>query len=121
MRRGSAPGVALTFCHLTLTAPKPTPFPKGLKTIGDHLKKRRLELGFFQRDVAVKLGVSVHTIRNWEHDRTCLSMHFIPRIIAFLGYDPHPAPRSLPEQPVAKRRHLGLSRGLMAQRLAVHE
>jgi hypothetical protein len=42
--------VALHFCEVTLTAKKPLSeaYPKTLKTLGDHLRKRRLDLNLFQ-------------------------------------------------------------------------
>jgi len=56
----------------TLTAQKPLEraYPKELVTLGDHIKKRRLDLGLFQKDVAVAIGVGTCTITNWEKDRT---------------------------------------------------
>jgi DNA-binding XRE family transcriptional regulator len=32
-----------------------------------HIKRRRLELGLFQRQVADIIGVRENTIYNWEH------------------------------------------------------
>ena len=60
--------VALPFCHVRLTARKPSPaaYPKEMKTLGDHLRKRRLDLGLLQREVADRLGVTKDTIHNWE-------------------------------------------------------
>lgn len=117
--RGQTVTVALPFCHWTLTAPKPTAYPKELRTVGDHLKKRRLDLGLFQKDVALQLGVNESTILNWENNTCAPAIRMLPRIIDFLGYDPYLAPQSLGEQLLAKRRHLGLSRKRMAAKLAV--
>lgn len=89
--------------------------------MGDHLNKRRLELGLFQRDVASRVGVNESTVLNWESNACAPAIRFIPRIIAFLGYDPYPAPELLPDQLLAQRRHLGLSRRRMAKELAVDE
>ncbi len=55
--------------------------------LGDHLRRRRMELGLFQKDVATRLGVTASTIWNWEHGWT-IRKRFIPRIVAFLGYNP---------------------------------
>lgn len=112
---------ALPFCHLTLTAPKPTRYPKELRTVGDHLKKGRLDLGLFQKDVASRLGVNESTILNWENNACAPAIRFIPRIVGFLGYDPYPVPRTLGEALLAKRRHVGLSRKRMAKTLAIDE
>lgn len=49
---------------------------------------RRLELNLLQREVAQRLGVKTDTILNWEHNRTTPTLRYLPRVIAFLGYDP---------------------------------
>ena len=80
--------VALPFCHITVTAPKPAKTPQILKTWGDHLLKRRLELKLFQREVAQLLGVNETSVYDWERYRTDPMVHLIPRITQFLGYTP---------------------------------
>ena len=81
----------MPFCHFQLTAEKPSclPYPAELNTLGDHIRKRRLDLGLTQREVARKLGVTESTIWNWEANRSSRQLRFMPKIIAFLGYDPH--------------------------------
>jgi len=59
-----------------------------LNTIGDHIKRRRLELGLLQREAAAQIGVTVDTILNWEHNRTGPKLQFTRKVIAFLGYNP---------------------------------
>ena len=90
-------------------------------TLGDHMKKRRIELGQLQRDAARDLGVSQSTLIAWETNRATPSVCFLPRIIAFLGYDPYPEPQTLGERIVAKRRRLGLPRKHVAEHLGVDE
>lgn len=52
--------VALPFCNIRLRDQKPLPhaYPAESKTLGDHLRKKRLDLGLFQKDVARILGVA---------------------------------------------------------------
>ena len=109
----------MPFCTMRLTALKPTPYPREPRTIGDHLKKRRCELGLRQIDAGKQVGVTTDTIHNWETNACPPSIRFMPRIIAFLGYDPFPPPQSLGEQIVARRRRLGWSRKRLAKRLGV--
>lgn len=59
-------------------------------TIADHLIKRRLDLHLFQSDVATKIGVSTDTITYCENGRTIPQIQHMPRIIAFLDYNPTP-------------------------------
>jgi ribosome-binding protein aMBF1 (putative translation factor) len=40
------------------------------RTLGERIKKWRLERGLFQRDLAKIIGVSEMTIVNWEKRRT---------------------------------------------------
>jgi len=53
-------------------------------TIGDHLRKR-LDLGLFQKDVAVFIGVDICTVTNWEKNKGEPQLRFIPKITDFLG------------------------------------
>jgi DNA-binding XRE family transcriptional regulator len=63
-------------------------------TLGDHLRRRRLELGLYQKDVAAKIGVTTSTIWNWEHNWT-IDPRYIPLVIEFLGYNPILCPKDL--------------------------
>jgi DNA-binding XRE family transcriptional regulator len=60
--------VALPCCHVTLSAarPKDRSYPSELNTIGDHLKKRRLDLELLQKDLAEQIGATTCTIQYWE-------------------------------------------------------
>ena len=80
--------VALPFCQITLTAQKPLKIPKNLKTLGDHIRKHRIEIGLFQKDVACILGVDECSIYHWENNRCEPQLRYLPRIIKFLGYEP---------------------------------
>lgn len=104
-----------------LKALRPLPYPREPITLGEHLRKRRGELGLQQRDVARQVGVNASTILNWETGRTTPPIRHLPLIIEFLGYDPWPLPKSLAEQLQAKRRQLGLSRKRAARCLGVDE
>ena len=112
---------AFLFCELTLTAPKPLPagYPKTLTTIGDHLRKRRLDLGLTQLEVAPQLGVTEKTVNTWEVHGQQPEIRYLPKIIAFLGYDPLPPAQTLAEQIIRHRKMLGLSREELARRLGV--
>ena len=105
-----------------LKTPKPNPaYPKVLNTLGDHMKKRRYELGLRQIDAGKQIEVTADTILNWETNACPPSIRYMPGIIAFLGYDPYPPPQTLGEQIVARRRWLGLSRKRLAKKLGVDE
>ena len=111
----------MPFVKVTLTAPKPRDFATNPQTLGEHLKKRRRELGLLQKEVAARLSVNEWTYVTWETDRCQPAIRMMPLILAFLDYYPFPAPQTLGERLLAVRRHLGLSRKKMAARLSVDE
>jgi len=59
-------------------------------TIGEHVRKRRLERHLLQSQLAEILGVNRISVQNWERDVYEPSAASIPKIIDFLGYDPRP-------------------------------
>ncbi len=63
-------------------------FDKTPVSIGDHIRKRRLELGLLQKDVAKRIKVTEDCITNWENNRSEPMIHYLPAIIQFLGYSP---------------------------------
>ena len=111
----------LPFLKITRRAPKPGPFPAGPKTLGQHPKQRRLELGLLQREAAARLGVSEWTVINWETGLRQPRVTYCARIIEFLGFDPlAPAPGD--EVSLSRRRRsLGLSRRALAGLVGVDE
>src|SRR5262249_55470580 len=67
--------------------------------------------------VAVMLNVTAWGYRNWENGRTTPGTLLYKRIIEFLGYYPHPTPRTLGQRLRKIRRCLGLTSS-QAARLA---
>jgi transcriptional regulator with XRE-family HTH domain len=117
--------VALPCCHVTLGAsrPKGASYPARLHTIGDHLRKRRLDLGLLQKPVAKQIGVTKATIQYWENNRVSPAIRFMPRITSFLTYDLTDSigQRSLVERLRHHRRRLGLSQKRLAALLGINE
>jgi len=56
-----------------------------LRTLGDHLRKERLDRGLQQKDVASALSVDTDTIYNWENNRTVPARRMTDRIAKFIG------------------------------------
>jgi transcriptional regulator with XRE-family HTH domain len=114
----------LPFCYKTLTAKKPSekPYPKELKNIGDHIRKRRLDLDLHQKDVATILGVDTMTVNNWEMGRRGPTLRAMPQIIEFLSYNPlnHSGEMmTLGERITRHRKALGISQKKLAKLLGV--
>jgi len=81
---------ALPFCYVTLSVIRPPnkAYPEKLATVGDHLRRRRLDLKLRQIDLADKLEVNEMTICNWEMNLTTPRLYQMPKINEFLGYNP---------------------------------
>lgn len=80
MDMGSSP-----ICKIILKATKPChkPYPKELKTYGDHIRKKRLDLNLKQSEVAKIIGVTTDTIINWELNRRTPKSSQIHKILSF--------------------------------------
>jgi transcriptional regulator with XRE-family HTH domain len=112
---------ALPFCHARLQGSRPLShaYPQALVTIGDHIRKRRLDLKLRQRDVADRLGTNPGTITNWELGHTEPEIRFLPDIIRFLGYAPITEPTTIADQIRLARQLRGLSQQKMAKILGL--
>ena len=93
--------------------------PTEPRTVGDHIRKRRLGLKQLQKDVAEQLGVDKTSVFNWEANASSPEVRYMPAIIAFLGYNALPVANTLAEQLVRQRTSLGLSQKESAERLGV--
>ncbi len=114
----------MPFCQgvpLTVKAQKPKDYSYNPQTLGEHIKKRRHELGLLQREAGARMGVSAETVANWENAKTKPAPSQFRPVIAFLGYDPTPSPTSLAEHVEAKRRSLGATLDQVAQHLGWDE
>ena len=74
-------------------------YPKALKTLGDHIRKRRLDLGLVQKHVAEQLEVDTASMGN-------------------RGMSPQDD-RFAPKNLVKARQRLGLSQTAFAKRLGI--
>jgi transcriptional regulator with XRE-family HTH domain len=83
------------------------------------LRRRRLDLGLFQREVAERLGADPCSVTNWELNQTKPALHFLRGIVRFLGYAPWPTEASIGERLLAFRRERGLSQAAFARLLGV--
>ena len=101
--------------------PPPAGYPTEVRTLGDHLRKRRLDLGLRQKDVAKRLKVNKDTIRNWELGRATPAVWQWPGIIRLLGYVPFGTDGGLPERLKAYRRIRGVSQKNLAGLIGVDE
>jgi transcriptional regulator with XRE-family HTH domain len=118
---------------LTLKAKKPAhreKYPDILRTLGDHIKNRRLDLKLTKAQLSLNFHVDDTTIYLWERNKVRPSLAQIPKIIEFLGQDPFkpknenlvkPKNENLADKLKAYRRVHGLSQKKLAQQLGVDQ
>lgn len=89
-------------------------------TIGDHLRKRRLALRLYQKDVASILKVDPNTILNWEKGYSHPPVEYYPSIYSFLGYMPDDSKKdTIPVLLIRYRRTMGWNLASAASALGV--
>lgn len=118
----------LPFCHFTLRVP-----PERLKafilkrkgtkhqpkTLGEHLRNRRLSLGLRQEDVARQLGTIREVYDRWERNKRKPVVSVWPSIVGFLAYYPGHPVASAADFVLLARRVTGLDQKALARRVGV--
>ncbi len=58
----------MLFCRVRLRGKKPEDkaYPREIKTVGDAIRRKRLDLGLRQEDVAKIIGCDKTSVLNWE-------------------------------------------------------
>jgi transcriptional regulator with XRE-family HTH domain len=79
-----------------------------------------MDRGLWQEHVAEALGVSVSTICNWEGNYTSVATRFLPKVVAFLGYDPRQETGQLGDRIRMERERQGLSQAALAEKLGLN-
>ncbi len=59
----------------------------GFETLGDRIRKRRLELGLTQKELTKMFGVTDVTISKWELNFSNPEFSHLSKIYEFLGYE----------------------------------
>ena len=108
---------ALPFCHVALKAEKTRSYDPG--TLGEHIRKARIDRGLTQSNAVAFLCVSVATLHNWETGKTTPPVKYWPAIMEFLGYCPYQRARSIGDQLRLHRMHRGLTIEAFAKMLGV--
>ncbi len=109
----------LPWVPITLKCLKPKETDFEPETLGEHLKRSRLQRKLAQIAAARALEVNQSTILNWEKGHTEPPVEAMPALLQFLGYNPLPEPKTLPERLLAKRRAMGWSIRAAARKLGV--
>jgi transcriptional regulator with XRE-family HTH domain len=111
---------ALPFCKSTLkTERKRAGYPCFVNHLGDHIRKRRLDVGLQLKQLAQQLGAHEQCVASWERGLREPSIRFWPKLILFLGHDPRPLPETLADRVRHRRIGLGLTIKQLASELGV--
>jgi transcriptional regulator with XRE-family HTH domain len=105
--------------ELRCEKPRDLTYPKNPQTLGEHLRKRRLDLGLHQKDVAQRIGSCVASVTLWENGRVEPEVKWMPYILRFLGYDPRSEATTLGERLARFRKTKGWSQKRFAAELHV--
>ena len=79
----------------------------------NHLRKKRMDLGWTILEAAQHLKVSKTALGSWERDEHEIRIRFYPRIIEFLGYIPFEIGESQGEKLLAYRKIRGIICGAL--------
>ncbi|MCA5005990.1 helix-turn-helix domain-containing protein [Sphingobacterium bovistauri] len=94
--------------------------PVNPQTLGEHIRKRRIELRLLQKDLAAIFNVSEDSITYWENNRSEPQIQYYPPIFGFLGYCPFELDTSTPAGKIKTYRYLnGLSQKHFAMIIGV--
>jgi transcriptional regulator with XRE-family HTH domain len=96
-------------------------YPEHPETIGEHLWKARMEQGVSREEAVQVLGVGITTLWSWEMGRTKVTTRFLPRVLAFLGYDPRGEANTRGERIRMLRERQGLTQQALAERLGLDD
>lgn len=107
---------------MTLKSLIPKPYHFELLTIGDHIKRKRLESGLLLREAAKIMGVRMETVIHWESGQTLEpNLKAWPHIIRFLNYCPYKPCPLLHQKSAMWRKSNGYSLKHIAKLLSVDE
>ncbi len=94
--------------------------PRELNSLGDHLRKVRVERGYTLHQVANMLGTSINRVFAWEHGVLKPSKKFREMLLRWMGYNPDDLDELFDPKRVRQWRiQHGLSRAHLAKELGL--
>jgi len=109
----------LAYGAVTLRKQREKPAPHNPQTLGEHIRRRRLELRLTQRAAGQVFGVSRDALAWWENGTRNPEPAHVRAILEFLGYDPRPEPSGFAEELRFTRYRLGHEQAAFATALSV--
>ncbi len=83
------------------------------------IRKRRLDLGLRQIDVAKMIGCDEMTIVNWEKGHRSPRVNHLARVVEFLGFNPFQDGDTMAHRLVNHRKALGITQNEFARQIGV--
>jgi len=115
---GCAPFLRLQ-AKVQRTPRKPDGYPHYPVTLGQHIRRTRIDRGLSRFELANRLCVHPETIRFWETGRTKPTVRLYPWVLGFLGHELEDTPLAIGAALRRKRRSLGLSQRALAKILCI--
>lgn len=94
-------------------------YPTNPQTIGEHIRKRRLDLNLRQIEVAKIIDCDELSVVNWEKGHNEPSVNYMAGIVNFLGFNPVPEGASLAQMLVGYRKARGMTQKQFARKIGV--
>jgi transcriptional regulator with XRE-family HTH domain len=101
--------------------PLPAGYPREPKTLGEHLRKWRLDRGLRQRDVADTLGVQEQAVTLWERNRRKPRLKSLAKLHELIGTEPPDLGGSVGQRLRSQRIRLGWTQEDLARKLGVSQ
>ena len=87
--------------------------------MGDHIRKKRLDLGLTQERLGQIVGVNEQAINSWEGGVNVPRLHLLPKVFNFLGYVPYDPSQPFPKKLRIWRESAGLNQKQLAERIGI--
>ncbi|MDR3405038.1 MAG: helix-turn-helix transcriptional regulator [Chthoniobacter sp.] len=95
-------------------------YPANPRNVGETIRKRRLDLGLRQIDVARIIGCDEMTIVNWEKGHRTPRVNHMAEVVEFLGFDPFQNGNTMAHRLVNHRKALGITQKEFARQIGVN-
>lgn len=99
--------------------PRSSSYPRNPQTLGEHIRRVKMDRNLLQRDVARSIGANEWTIHNWETNANKPEIRFYPEIMNWLGYCPVVYVHPLGDRLRLNRHYRGVSATNLAQQVGI--
>jgi transcriptional regulator with XRE-family HTH domain len=106
-------------CPIGLYFTEKKGYPADPKSIGEMIRKRRLDLGLRQIDAAQMIGCDQMSVVNWEKGHSAPRVNHLASVVEFLGFNPFPNGDTMAHRLVNHRKSLGMTQKDFARQIGV--